>query len=247
MTESVANVSRQAHEDYPVTKRSEWALKWPGMVVLAIDQIFWTRETEAAISERGLRGTKEYEAQCTAQLNDVVQLVRSKLTKLQRSTLGAMVTLDVHGRDVLTTMVEAGVDQLNDFNWIAQLRYYYEPETSPDIDVCMITAKSRYGFEYLGNSFRLVVTPLTDRCDLGRISADLGCISATRSASSSRRSPTGAISAASRLISAASRRHLGGISAVSRRHLGRISGASRRHLGRHLTRSCLGVAGATAR
>ena len=125
MTESVANVSKQAHEDYPVTKRSEWALKWPGMVVLAIDQIFWTRETEAAISAHGLRGTKEYEAQCTAQLHDVVQLVRSKLTSLQRSTLGAMVTLDVHGRDVLTTMVEAGVDQLNDFNWIAQLRYFY--------------------------------------------------------------------------------------------------------------------------
>ena len=38
------------------------------MVVLVIDQVFWTRETEAALNERGLAGLKEDEAQCTQQL-----------------------------------------------------------------------------------------------------------------------------------------------------------------------------------
>ena len=75
-----------------------------------------------------------------------------------------MVTLDVHGRDVLITMERAGVHIANDFDWMAQLRYYYAPRTSPDVAVRMITAELSYGFEYLGNSDRLVVTPLTDRC-----------------------------------------------------------------------------------
>ena len=84
-----------------------------------VAQVFWTRETEAALAEGGLRGLREYETKCTQQLNDVVTLVRRRdLTKLNRSTLGAMVTLDVHGRDVLTMMVKAGVESTVGSHWI---------------------------------------------------------------------------------------------------------------------------------
>jgi len=147
------------------------------MVVLVVDQIYWTREAEVLIAEKGLQGAREYEATCSEQLNDIVRLVRSDLTKLQRTTLGAMVTMDVHGRDVLTSMVAAGVDKLNDFNWISQLRYYYDPVRSTDISIKMISAEVKYGFEYLGNSFRLVVTSLTDRCYrtlMGALQLNLG-------------------------------------------------------------------------
>eukprot|EP00964_Phaeocystis_antarctica_P046119 scaffold26591_cov45-Phaeocystis_antarctica.AAC.2 len=67
------------------------------MVVLAADQIFWTRETEAALQRGGAKGLTEYREKCVAQLDDIVARVREQLSKLQRKTLGAMVTLDVHG------------------------------------------------------------------------------------------------------------------------------------------------------
>lgn len=64
-------------------------------------------------------------------------------------------------RDVCQKMCEDGVNNLNDFQWLSQLRYYFEEQK---VVVRMITTDINYGYEYLGNSGRLVITPLTDRC-----------------------------------------------------------------------------------
>lgn len=53
------------------------------------------------------------------------------------------------------------VNNLRDFNWISQLRYYNKDLKTT---VSMITTTLDYGNEYLGNTTRLVITPLTDRC-----------------------------------------------------------------------------------
>jgi dynein heavy chain len=57
--------------------------------------------------------------------------------------------------------VHQGVATQNDFNWLAQLRYYWEDDR---MLVRITNATVRYCNEYLGNSARLVITPLTDRC-----------------------------------------------------------------------------------
>ena len=182
MKENVSHQFFKGHANYTQRPRLEWLLNWPGQVVLGVDQVFWTLETEEALNSGGNKGLREYEAKCTEQLDGCVELVKKPLNKMQRITLGAMVTLDVHGRDVLTMMGEMGVDSCLDFNWVAQLRLYYNPAQTdgmigPDLDLKMITAHVKYGWEYLGNSFRLVVTALTDRCYrtlMGAIQLTLG-------------------------------------------------------------------------
>ena len=94
-------------------------------------------------------------------MEDIVNLVRGDLDKLARCTLQALIVLDVHNKDVIKSLVQQNIEDINDFMWLAQMRYYWE---NNDSVVRMINAVLDYNYEYLGNSSRLVITPLTDRC-----------------------------------------------------------------------------------
>ncbi|XP_025934664.1 dynein heavy chain 12, axonemal [Apteryx rowi] len=160
MLKSVHDVISKSRMAYPETERKSWVLEWPGQVVLCVSQMFWTSEVHEALCS-GQEGLKDYYDTLQLQLNDIVELVRGKLSKQTRTTLGALVTIDVHARDVVMEMIESGVQSETDFQWLAQLRYYWEFE---NIRVRIINCNVKYAYEYLGNSPRLVITPLTDRC-----------------------------------------------------------------------------------
>jgi len=97
------------------------------------------------------------------QIDAMVDLVRTNLTKHQRTLLGALLTIDVHARDVVRTMVQKKTSMLSDFEWTKQLRYYWD-EKENDVFAKQTISSFRYGYEYLGNGPRLVITPLTDTC-----------------------------------------------------------------------------------
>ena len=48
--------------------------------------------------------------------------MRGDLDRGQRTLVGALITLDVHARDVLRAMVAKKVSSLADFEWTRQLR-----------------------------------------------------------------------------------------------------------------------------
>uniref|UniRef100_A0A803VKC7 Dynein axonemal heavy chain 12 n=1 Tax=Ficedula albicollis TaxID=59894 RepID=A0A803VKC7_FICAL len=147
MLKTVRDVIARSRKAYLETERKRWVLEWPGQVVLCVSQMYWTSEVH--------EGLKDYYDTLQLQLNDIVELVRGKLSKQTRITLGALVTIDVHARDVIKEMIGS------DFQWLAQLRYYWQNE---NVRVCIINCNVKYAYEYLGNSPRLVITPLTDRC-----------------------------------------------------------------------------------
>ncbi|KAK1880668.1 Dynein heavy chain 3 axonemal [Dissostichus eleginoides] len=138
MLKSVRHVIHQGVMQYTELPRKKWVLQWPGQVVICASSIFWTTEVSEAIQNNSLPA---YVEKCNAQISDIVELVRGKLPGGARMTLGGLTVIDVHARDVL--------------------RYFWE---DGEVMLRMITTCLKYGYEYLGNSGRLVITPLTDRC-----------------------------------------------------------------------------------
>ena len=77
------------------------------------------------------------------------------------SSINLIKTFSFTARDVISNLVDQKISSCLDFQWISQLRYY---KNEQDVQIQMITTDYIYGYEYLGNSHRLVITPLTDRC-----------------------------------------------------------------------------------
>lgn len=54
MMQSLTEIITNAVKEYINSKRDEWVLKWPGMVVLCAATINWTAEVENAIEKKSL-------------------------------------------------------------------------------------------------------------------------------------------------------------------------------------------------
>ncbi|KAF5403840.1 Dynein heavy chain axonemal [Paragonimus heterotremus] len=159
---SLRTIIGRSLDAYCKTPRTEWVLNWPGQVVIAVCQTFWTSEVTEAIASDNVQ---QLYPNLLKQLDGLRELVRGNLTKIGRMTLSALIVIEVHARDVVSRMMEEGVKNVNDFEWISQLRYYWNPQEE-ELKLRAVNAEFNYGYEYLGNTTRLVITPLTDRCYL---------------------------------------------------------------------------------
>ncbi|EFN66875.1 Dynein heavy chain 7, axonemal [Camponotus floridanus] len=173
MKKSVKTQVIRAKNAFSTKARSQWVLEWPGQTILCVSKLYWTIDVTDKLP-KGIESLRDYVEICTHELNEIVKLVRGRLSTQNRTTLEALVTLDVHSRDVLMQLCEQGVNQITDFKWLCQLRYYWIDE---NLHTMMINSRLMYAYEYLGNTSRLVITPLTDRCYrtlFGALSLHLG-------------------------------------------------------------------------
>ncbi|XP_041985040.1 dynein axonemal heavy chain 10 [Aricia agestis] len=145
--------------------RTEWILRYQGMVCLASNGVWWTAETEEAflrIQQGNKRAMKEHLHEQNQQLDDLVIKVRQDLSANDRLKFRTITTIDVHARDIIEGFVRDNVTQASEFQWESQLRFYWV-KADDNLWIKQCTGVFEYGYEYMGLNGRLVITPLTDR------------------------------------------------------------------------------------
>lgn len=160
----------KALNGYPIEDaidRKDWLFGFSAQMIILVDQVYWTRNVTEAIAQvengNDPHAISEFLQFSLKQIDGMVKLVRGPLSKLQRILMGAVITIDVHARDVVRSLEESKVSSLSDFEWTRQLRYYWEDDVKNFV-ARQTNTRFIYAYEYLGNSPRLVITPLTDIC-----------------------------------------------------------------------------------
>ena len=129
-------------QDYENSVRDEWVVGGTaGQVVATVAQMMWARGSERALREGSMETW--YETQLD-DLQGLITKIRSDLTSLQRKCVVALVTTDVHARDIVEDLKNKGVDRVDDFNWMQQLRYYWESVGADSASVTQHWAKLNF-------------------------------------------------------------------------------------------------------
>ncbi|NXU85060.1 DYH17 protein, partial [Xiphorhynchus elegans] len=151
---------------YEAKPREQWLFDYPAQVALTCTQISWTSEVGAAFSslQKGYENAlKDYNKKQIARLNALISLLIGNLSAGDRMKIMTICTIDVHSRDVVAKMIQTKVESDQAFAWQSQLRHRWDDgKKHCYANIC--DAQLQYAYEYLGNTPRLVITPLTDRC-----------------------------------------------------------------------------------
>uniref|UniRef100_A0A3P9B038 Dynein axonemal heavy chain 11 n=1 Tax=Maylandia zebra TaxID=106582 RepID=A0A3P9B038_9CICH len=152
-----------AYEDKP---RDQWLFDYPAQVGLTGSQVWWATDVGIAFErvEEGFEtALKDYNKKQITQLNLLIHMLLGDLTPGDRQKIMTVCTIDVHARDVVANLITQKVTSGQAFAWLSQLRHRWDEEMRHCyINIC--DAQFQFSYEYLGNTNRLVITPLTDRC-----------------------------------------------------------------------------------
>lgn len=135
MRNTLKNIGKRAMADG--SPRNDWVLKYPAMTTLMGDMMAWTQNSEEALTASAEDETvmDKFSQTLNSELKDIVMLVRADLNELDRMTLGALVVLDVHNRDVIDDLIKNNIKSVFEFPWLSQLRYYSQESKKTGYEV----------------------------------------------------------------------------------------------------------------
>jgi dynein heavy chain len=159
MRETLKIISSKSNRAKDTMERHDWLIMDPSQVTLLMNLISWVTNVETSMKAGSLAKMLEKQKEM---LLGLIGIVRTPIERNVRVKVMCMITMDTHSRDIIEILLNERVKTPDEFQWQAQLKAYWNMERD-DCNLRITDASFWYGYEYLGNGARLVVTPLTDR------------------------------------------------------------------------------------
>ena len=71
----------------------------------------------------------------TKKLEELVELIkRPNMSKADKMTLGSLIVMDVHTKDVTAEVVDQRLNSIDAFEWISQMRHYVDSSVPEGIN-----------------------------------------------------------------------------------------------------------------
>lgn len=102
---------KHAYKVYALKDRSEWFQEHANQIVLTVSQQQWAvnvhniLDNTSSSAEQINKKMEAFEQQCISDLTKLAAIARSDISKLLRRVLCALITIDVHARDTITSLV----------------------------------------------------------------------------------------------------------------------------------------------
>ena len=169
LADSVQTVSAFA-DKFNLDKYLQWLDQFQAQLVVISVQIMWSTAVDAALKTAASSGENSALQRVLANventLNSLADTVLLYQPHIRRKKLEHVITEMVHQRDVTRDLLAKGIMDNKDFDWLSQMRFYFNPKEKnvlQQLTIKLANADFFYGFEYLGLTEKLVQTPLTDR------------------------------------------------------------------------------------
>jgi dynein heavy chain len=131
MRESLRAILNECNQAYAEMARTALILEYQGQIVITTCQTWWCTEVEAVFKqiEGGSSSAMEdYNQKQISQIADLINCVRTKLTKQDRRKVMNIITLDSHARDIIRGLIDNKQTRSDCFGWQGQLRYRWDSE-----------------------------------------------------------------------------------------------------------------------
>ena len=159
MRRSIKTIAADSLKRFAKKDKKDWLEDDPAQVSLLVNLVNWVKSVEAAFENDNMNQCYENQVDL---LKELISMVQGDLTPGMRQKIMCMITMDAHSRDIIEQLRDQGVKKPDEFQWQSQLKCYWDSFLQ-DYVFKIADAVLNYGYEYLGNGPRLVITPLTDR------------------------------------------------------------------------------------